>query len=205
MKPRDVEQFFRALARAWPFPTDCILIGGAAAVAEGSTRPTDDVDFEVAFGGDVSVEDPEVFAGAVHRAERATGLGGQFTEDFGPWSPVALPPYRNRTRPWKRFGPIMVRLLDPAHYTVSKLRRGATHDFEDIVFVSRRRRVAWGAIARACGGAVRLSPRSTRLRAFVRRVEYLFRTHGRELWGARFDPESAIRLFRRESARRVRS
>lgn len=203
MKPRDVERFFRALARAWPFPADCILIGGAAAVVEGSLRPTDDVDFEVAFGGDISSEDSELFAGAVHDAERASGFGGQFTEDIGPWSTVALPPYRNRTRPWKRFGPIAVRLLDPASYTVTKLCRGAAHDFEDVVFVSGRRRVAWGTVARACGIAVRSSPRSTRLRAFVRRVEYLFRTHGRKLWGRRFDPEAAIRLFRRESARRT--
>jgi len=196
MTSRDIERFFAALARAWPHPTECILVGGAAAVLDGSLRPTNDVDFEVRFGGTVSIEDPDAFAGAVRAAERSSGLAGQFTEDLAGWSPVALPPHRAGTRRWKSFGPITVRLLDPAIYVVTKLRRGAAHDFTDLLLVARKTRVGWRTLSLQCAAAVRRSPRSTRLRAFVKRVEYLFREHGRSLWGPRFDPDAAIDLFR---------
>lgn len=197
MTRRDIERFFTALARAWPHPTGCILVGGAAAVLEGGARPTDDVDFEVRFGGSVSVEDPDAFAGAVRAAERASGLAGQFTEDLAAWSPVALPPYRAGTRRWKSFGPIAVRLLDPSVYIVTKLRRGAPHDFTDLLLVARAHRVRWRTVSLQCAAAVRASPRSTRLRAFVKRVEYLFGNHGRSIWGPGFDADPAIALFRK--------
>ncbi len=204
MTRKDVERFFSALARSWPHRTDCILVGGAAAALEGSTRPTADVDFEVRFGGAVSVEDADAFAGAVRDAQNASGLTGQFTEDLGSWSPIALPPYRRHARRWKVFGPITVCLLDPVDYVLTKLRRGAAHDFSDLVVVARSHRISWRSLALRCAAAVRASPRSTRLRTFVKRVEYLFREHGKILWGAPFNPEPAIALFRRHCTARHR-
>jgi len=203
VKTRDIDRFFGALARAWPHPTDILLIGGAAAVLDGSTRPTFDVDFEVAFGEPGSSEDGELFAAALHQAEAASGVEGQFTEDIGAWSPITLPPWRRSARPWKRFGPIKVRLLDSAFYAVSKLRRGNTSDFDDLMLVARRHRLGWRSLAILCGQAVRHSPSSTELRGFVRRVEYLFQKHGRTIWGTRFDARPAVDLFRRRSAGRA--
>jgi len=226
VKRGDIERFFTALAKAWPHRTGCILIGGAAAVLEGSSRPTSDVDFEVGFGGAVSAEDPDAFAGAVREAESASGVSGQFSEDIAGWSPIALPPYRNTTRLWKSFGPISVRLLEPAIYVLSKLRRGTADDFSDLLIVARRNhgdhgdrrsprpprlhtaglagakrhRVPWRRLSALCASSVRSSPRSTRLRAFILRVEYLFNRHGRDIWGPAFDPGTAIALFRRRSS-----
>jgi len=197
MTARDIARFFTALARAWPHRTDILLIGGAAAVLDGSTRPTLDVDFEVAFGKPRSSEDAEVFAAALRQAEAASGVEGQFTEDIGAWSPIALPPWRRSARPWKRFGPIRVGLLDPGFYVVSKLRRGNADDFSDLMLIARRHRLNWRQLAGLCGKSVRLSPSSTALRGFVRRVEYLFREHGREIWGTGFNSVQAIILFRR--------
>jgi hypothetical protein len=202
MTRREIERFFGALARAWPHRTECILIGGAAAALDGGVRPTADVDFEVRFGGAIAVGDPDAFAGAVRAAERASGLAGQFSEDLSAWSPVAMPPYRTHTRRWKAFGPITVSLLDPPDYIVSKLRRGAAHDFTDLILVARAHRVGWRTLALRCGAAARASPRSTRLQTFVKRVEYLFREHGRALWGARFAPDPAIALFLASRTRR---
>ena len=200
MKRGDIERFFTALAKAWPHRTGCILIGGAAAVLEGSSRPTSDVDFEVGFGGAVSAEDPDAFAGAVREAESASGVSGQFSEDIAGWSPIALPPYRNTARPWKSFGPISVRLLEPAVYVLTKLRRGTADDFADLLVVARKHRVSWHRLSVLCASAAKSSPRSTRLRSFIRRVEYLFTRHGREIWGPAFDPLPAITLFRRRSS-----
>jgi hypothetical protein len=220
VKRKDIERFFAALAKAWPHRTECILIGGAAAVLEGSSRPTSDVDFEVRFGGAVSAEDPDAFAGAVREAESVSGISGQFSEDIAGWSPIALPPYRNTARLWKSFGPISVRLLEPAVYVLTKLRRGTADDFADLLVVARRNRgdlrspwlrttglagarrhrVPWRRLSTLCASSVRSSPRSTRLLTFTRRVEYLFNRHGRDIWGPAFDPLPAIKLFQRQSS-----
>jgi len=204
MKPRDIERFFSALAKAWPHSTDVVIIGGAAAVLDGSTRPTFDIDFEVAFGEPRSVEDPEMFASALHRAEVASGVEGQFTEDIGAWSPITLPPWRRSVRPWKQFGPIKVRVLDPAFYAVTKLRRGTESDFNDLILVARRHRLNWRRLAILCGLSARLSPSSTVLRGFVRRVEYLFVEHGKTIWGAKFDSGPAVKMFRTRCMKRIK-
>lgn len=204
MTRRDIERFFTALAKAWPYPAECIVIGGAAAVLDGSTRPTMDIDFEVTFGGVTAVEDPDLFAGAIKETASATGIAGQFTEDIAAWSVIALPPYKSSTRRWKSFGPITVRLLDPAIYAVTKLRRGRTDDFTDLLLVAGRHRTTWREIARACAASVRASPRSTQLKGFTKRVEYLFEQYGRTLWGPGFDPKLAVHQFRSRSLRRRR-
>jgi len=196
MTSRDIDRFFKALAREWAHSTDIILIGGAAAVIGGSRRPTFDVDFEVAFGGRRSSEDTEVFAAALHKAEDASGVQGQFTEDIGAWSAIALPPWRGSVRPWKRYGQISVNLLDPAFYVVSKLRRGDADDFADLVLIAKQSGVKWRQIAALCGRAASLSPASTALRGFTRRVEYFFKARAREVWGPGFQPMPAIVLFR---------
>lgn len=196
MTSRDIGRFFKALAREWPHPTDILLLGGAAAVIGGSKRPTYDVDFEVAFGGRQATEDAEVFASALRKAEDASGVQGQFTEDIGAWSSITLPPWRNSVVPWKQFGQIDVKLLDPGLYVVSKLRRGDADDFADLVLVARKNGVGWRRIALLCGKAVKLSPASTAIRGFIRRVEYLFNSRGREVWGAGFQAAPAIAMFR---------
>ena len=203
MKEKDIKRFFSALARSWPHRTDCILIGGAVALLEGGQRPTTDVDFEVKFGGTRSVNDPDAFASAIRDAESASGLLGQFTEDFSGWSPVTLPSYRGKKRRWKSFGPITVWFLDPPDYILTKLRRGAAHDFTDLILVARKKHVSWRSLAMRCAAAVRSSPKSTHLRSFIRRVEYLFRVHGRTIWGKRFDAKSAVDLFQGKSVRRT--
>jgi hypothetical protein len=203
MTRREIERFFTALSRRWTDPLDVILIGGSAAVLAGSLRPTKDVEFEARLGGTAQPEDADMIAAAVDRAIDASGVKAQFSVNIAGWSDVALPPYRDSARRWKRFGRLTVRLLEPSLYAVSKLRRGAAKDFTDLILVGRAARLSWTRVARTCGNAVRLSPPSTQLRPFVNRVEYLFKERGRELWGPRFDPEPALALFRRRSRRSV--
>ena len=197
MTQRDIERFFTALARRWNGSMQVILIGGSAAVLAGSRRLTRDVDFEARAGPVSLPEDDDLLSSAIHRAIADTDVPAQFTENIGAWSEIAMPPYRHSTRLWKRFGKIQVRLLTPALYAVSKLRRGIARDFSDLVFVSQATKLSWRDLARACGASVRLSPRSTRLPPFIKRIEYLFRERGRTIWGPGFDPDAAIALFYR--------
>jgi len=195
--PRDLERFFRTLARTWPHPLECLVIGGAAAVLDGSTRPTTDIDFEVKFDGPSAQEDMDAFAGALHAAEAASGIEGQFTQNISAWSPITLPPYRKSATRWKQFGPVVVKRLAPPLYVVTKLRRGNANDWKDLLLVAKRHHVSWKSLANLCAVAVRLSPYSTSVRTFRGRTEYLFRRYGSELWGTTFSPDIAIAQFRK--------
>ena len=201
MTRREIERFFTALSRTWKEPLEVILIGGAAAVLAGSVRPTYDVDFEARPGGPSGPEDGDLLASAVNRATTATGVEAQFSQDIDRWGEVVMPPYRETAQRWRSFGRITVRLLEPSVYAVSKLRRGAEKDFEDIILVGRATGLSWKGLARSAGWSVRKSPMSTLLNPFIRRVDYFFRVHGRELWGERFKADEAMALFRQLSVR----
>lgn len=202
MTSKDVVRFFTALSRRWTGSLDVILIGGAAAVLAGSRRMTRDVDFEVRLGLGSQPEDGDGVAEAIRRATLDSGVRAQFAVDIERWSDVALPGYRASARPWKRFGTVRVKLLAPAWYVASKLRRGARKDFDDAVLVGRATRLAWRPVARTLGDAVRASPPSTHLPPFKARCEYFFERYGRLLWGPRFDSAAALIVFRRRSVKR---
>ena len=197
MTRRDIERFFAALSKYWRTPLDALVIGGAAAVIAGGTRPTIDVDFEATLRDPRRPEDRDLLAGAMTRAEAASGVTAQFSEDISGWSEIAMPPYRGTASRWRQFGSITVRILEPSLYVLTKLRRGTADDLTDLLLVAKSSRLGWRRLAATCGEAVRLSPRSTVLGPFVKRVEHLFRVHGTALWGPRFNPDTAITAFRR--------
>lgn len=202
MTRREIERYFTALSRRWTEPLQVILIGGAAAVLAGSRRMTRDVDFEARLARRPAPEDGDVLAAAIRRATIDSGVRAQFAVNIGSWSDVAMPDYRTSARTWRTFGAIRVQLLSPAMYVVSKLRRGASKDFEDVVLVGRATRLSWRRAAMALGHAVHASPPSTQLPPFKERVEHLFRRYGRDLWGTRFDPNRALAIYRRRATSR---
>jgi hypothetical protein len=93
-----------------------------------------------------------------------------------------------------------VHLLEPICWAVYKLARYLDSDVDDLRAVLRRQRIPWHGLARLCGESLRGSPRSTQLRLFRQQVEHFFRTHGVRVWGTPFDPEHAIRIFRKAAA-----
>jgi hypothetical protein len=196
LAPADLDRFLRGLAQRLPCPARLVLTGGAEAMLLGGVRPTGDLDCAVLVAERFEALWPAV-EDAVATASRDAGIAIQYATDIDRWSAVSIPVARRRTIPLRRLGRLSVRLLEPTCWAVYKLTRYLDSDVDDLRAVLRRQRVSWRALARLCGESLRASPRSTQLRLFRQQVEHFFRSHGRHVWGARFDAEHAVATFRR--------
>lgn len=196
MTPRQIDRFFRVLAHELEAPALVIVTGAAAGSLFGHVRPSRDVDFAIrlARGGQSHWD---TLARAVDRTVQLTRIHAQYAEDIDRWGPISLLDYRRHTLPYRRFGNLQVRLLDPAYWSIGKISRYLDPDVHDLVDVLRRRRIPAGRLVRLWGRALRESPRSTACTRFRAQAEHFLRTFGRTIWGARFDPESAIGGFHR--------
>ena len=196
LAPADLDRFLRSLARRVPCPVRLVLTGGGEAMVLGGIRPTGDLDFALVVAERFQTHWPAVEA-AVAAARAEARIAVQYATDIDRWSSVSIPMARRRSRAFRRFGRLSVHLLEPTCWAVYKLTRYLDSDVEDLRAVLRRQRVAWRGLAHLCGESLRTSPRSTQLRLFRQQVEHFFRTYGGGVWGASFDPERAIGIFRR--------
>lgn len=196
LAPADLDRFLRAFASRLPCPVRLVLTGGAEAMLLGGVRPTGDLDFALVVAARLDAHWPAVEA-AVALARDEAGVAVQYATDIDRWSSVSIPAVRRRTRPFRRIGRLSVHLLDPTCWAVYKLTRYLDSDVEDLRAVLRRQRASWRGLARLCGESLRTSPRSTQLRLFRQQVEHFFRSYGRGVWGATFEPDRAIGTFHR--------
>ena len=196
MNPRTINRFFRLLAKECDRRATIILTGAAAGSLWGHVRPSRDIDFGVELVGR-HPQGWDAFQVAVERTIRQTGIDVNYAEDIDRWSSITLLDYRRHTLPYRRFGKLSVRLLDPAYWSIGKLGRYFDLDVHDLVAVLRRQRVPLLRLIRIWAKALRESPRSPALFQFRTHVEHFLRAHGRSIWGKRFDPDAAIRQFHR--------
>lgn len=200
MSPSQVRRFFRILARELNAPATIILTGAAAGSLLGHVRPSRDVDFAILLRR----QTPERWAAverAVARTRQLTGIDANYAADIDRWSSVTLLDYRRHTRPVERFGPLTLRVLDPAYWSIGKISRSLRSDIEDLVRVFQRQRVPAGRVLRLWARAIRHSPPSPALTTCRQHVEGFLREFGREIWGETFDAERAIRQFQTYLAR----
>src|SRR5438034_1055496 len=146
-------------------PARCTLTGGSEAMLLGGTRPTGDLDFELALPPGCArlwraVEE------AVAAAAAETAVTVQYSADIDRWSSITVPTAKRRTRLRRRVGRVAVHLLEPRCWAVYKLARYLDADVEDLRAVLRRQRVPSLGLARLCGESLRASPRSTQLFLF---------------------------------------
>lgn len=194
----EIHRFFEVLAREFARPARVLLTGAAAAALWGSVRPSRDVDFEIQLT-DRTPSSGREFQTAVQRTVEQTGIEANYAEEIDRWGMISLAGYRRRTLPYRRFGRLEVRLLEPAYWAIGKLDRYVQSDVEDLRFVLRKRRPPLGHVARVWGRALRQSPLSETGLLFRRHVEHFLRAHGREIWGRRFDPAAAIGTFHKHA------
>ena len=202
MSPRAIDRFFRTLAREFKAPATLIVTGAAAGSLWGHIRPSQDIDFGVQLVG----SDPagwERFQAAADRTVQQTGIQVNYAEDIDRWSSITLLDYRRHTEPYRRFGKLSVRLLDPVYWSIGKLGRYFDLDVDDVVTVLRRKHVPAASAISVWARALRASPRSTACTQFRNQAEHFLRTYGRTIWGRTFDPEAAIRRFHRAAGIRV--
>ena len=196
MTPRQIDQFFRALGRQLEVPARAILTGAAAGSLWGHVRPSLDVDFAIRPAGRGRGAWQHIEQ-AVERASRLTGIRAHYAEDIDRWSAVSFLDYRRHTTPYRRYGLLDVRLLDPAYWSIGKMTRYLDLDVRDLVHVLSRQRVPPCRLVALWARAIRHSPRSPALGQCRRQIEHFLRTFGHAIWGQTFDAERAIRLFHR--------
>jgi hypothetical protein len=196
MTTAQINRFFRVLASRLDEPAQVIVTGAAAASLWGAVRSSLDIDFAVTVVKGQRAHWPRVEE-AVAQATQRTGIAANYAEDIDRWGAVTLMDYRRHTTRYRRFGTLDVRLLEPAYWSIGKVTRYLEPDVHDMVAVFTRRRVPAARVIRVWARAIRASPRSAALSTVCRQAEHFLMTHGRAIWGDRFDPQAAVTQFRR--------
>lgn len=196
MTKRRIERFLAVLAQELDVPARAYLTGAAAAALWGRVRPSVDVDLGVELlsrrqGSWAVVQD------AVDRTSKLTGIPANVAEDIDRWGMITLLDYKRRSRQYRRFGKLEVRLLHPVNWSIGKLTRYLDPDIGDVVEVFRRQKITMLSAARTWGRALRASPASTSQYQFRQNVESFFKRQGRAIWGSSMNVEAAIQVFRR--------
>ena len=202
MDPSQIDRFFETLAEQLHEPVRVILTGAAAGSLLGHVRPSLDVDFAIV----ATRRGPQAWTrieAAVERTIRLTQTQANYAEDIDRWSSVTLLDYRRHTTPYRRFGTVEVRLLDPAYWSIGKIGRYLPPDCRDLEAVLKQQQVPAGRLIRLWAKALRASPRSPALAQFRDHAEDFLRTSGPAIWGARFDSSQPIKQFRAALASRA--
>lgn len=198
MKPKDIDRFFEDLSRRIDQPVQILLTGGAAAILQGVERATFDIDFEAALkrgrGTSRSTEDSwSLVQKAISDSARLTGIAPQYSENIDQWSSIAMPDKKSRL--YRRFGKVEVRILDPTLWAIGKLARYLSSDVQDLRVVLKARKVRPTTAVKLWGTALGISPMSSAQGTFRKQVESFLDHYTREIWGASADAVKLKRLF----------
>ena len=140
------------------------LTGCAAGNLLGGARPSLDIDFAVRC-------DKKYFADAQDAIERTSAVSGvavNFSEDIDRWSQITFLDYKRHAIPYKRFGRVIVMLLEPAYWSIGKIARYLDPDVDDLVRVFRKQRVPALKLAKLWGKALAKARVQARLLALKR-------------------------------------
>ena len=193
MKVRDIHLFFEDLSRRLDRPVQILLTGGAAAILQGTSRATFDIDFELRLKKSANRSAWADVQKAIDETSRATGITAQYAEDIDQWSSIALPAKQSRL--YRRFGKVEVRILDPGLWAIGKLARYLSSDVQDLRIVLKAARTRPRTMVRLWGTALGISPASSSQGTFRKQVENFIDQYAREIWGTPADPEALKRLF----------
>jgi hypothetical protein len=190
LKPTDIDLFFEDLSRRVTRPLQILLTGGAAAILQGTSRATFDIDFELrlAKGGDW-----DLVQRAIEETSTATGIAAQYSDDIDQWSSIALPDKKSRL--YRRFGKIEVRILAPALWAIGKLARYLSSDIHDLRIVLRAADTRPQSTVKVWGTALGISPLSSSQATFRKQVENFIEQNAKAIWGTDTDPEKLKRIF----------
>jgi hypothetical protein len=198
MNRKEINRYFEILSARFRRPAVVILTGASCGSLYGSVRPSMDIDFALKLKAKSGRKKETVwqeFADAVRQATALTGIQVQYAEDIDRWSQITFLDYARHTRPYRKFGALEVRLLDPAYWAIGKLTRYLDPDVRDMTEVLKKTKVSWKKLAPLLGRALRESPKSTACYAFRRQVEHFFSVFGKNIWGSSYSAKEAISAF----------
>lgn len=191
MQKRQIDLFFRELDKALNRRAFIILLGASAGSLMGHIRPSFDIDFEIRFGNpkpDRSLVQEKILAAA-----RKAGVAVNFSENVDHWSMVSYLDYRKTALPYKKFGKLEVKLIDPAYWTIGKMARYYPLDIRDVAAVIKRKKIQPGILAALWRKALLSSDLSLELGQFKDHACHFLKTYGRKLWGKNFKSEIFIK------------
>lgn len=194
MNKKNIDDFFSKLSQNSQNVKGGIkifLTGAAAGSLLGGARPSLDIDFALTC-------DKKDFIDAQNAIERTSAVSGipvNFSEDIDRWSQITFLDYKRHAMPYKRFGKVLVVILEPVYWSIGKIARYLDPDVDDLVRVFKKQRVPALKLAKLWGKALAKSPRSSASFGFKTHVEHFFRTYGRVIWGNEFSPDKHILVF----------
>ena len=195
MTKQQIDRFFRMVARELDQPAWVIVTGAAAASMWGAARASLDIDFAMDFSP-VGKGDWAQLERAVGQAMRITGIRANYAQDIDKWGQISLLDYRRHTVPYQSFRKLEVRVLDPAYWSIGKISRYLDPDVHDLVAVFKLRKVSLTRRIKLWGQAMKASPPSSARTNFGTQAEHFLRSHGRAIWGTKFNPETTAKRFR---------
>jgi len=199
VKRGEVARYFRILGKLFPHPAQVILTGAAAGALYGRIRSTRDINFALKLKARSTKTRNElwrIFSEAARETTLRTRIAVEYAEDIDRWSQITYLDYARYTRTFKKFGRLDVRLLEPPYWSIGKFARYLEPDIRDLVEVLKKTETSWKVLVPVLGRALKKSPKSTACFQFRRQVEDFLTGYGWRVWGRRYAPENALRLFR---------
>lgn len=196
MNPKEIERFFKGVAKDFGEEATVYLTAAAAGALMGGVRPSLDVDFGVQLKG---ARLWDRMAAAIEKNKLLTGLGSNYDEDIDRWGMITLMDYQKHAKLFKQYGKLKVKVLEPAYWSIGKMTRYLQPDIADMERVFQKQKVPADRLAEVWGKALKSSPRSASLLLFRKQVEDFFAHSGPRIWGKGFAAGKAIEKFRQSA------
>jgi hypothetical protein len=203
MNPKEIERFFKGIAKDFPEDATVYLTGAAAGALMGGVRPSLDVDFGVELKG-AGTKRWERLTAAIEKNKALTGLGSNYDEDIDRWGMITLMDYRKHAKLFKKYGKLKVKILEPAYWSIGKMTRYLQPDIADMETVFRKKKVPVVLLTGVWGKALKNSPRSASLLLFRKQVEDFLAHSGPKIWGKTFDVVAAIENFHQSAGLKLK-
>lgn len=188
MQNQDIDKFFILLSKKLSKPVRVILVGGAASLLLGGTRPTHDIDFAI----DGKNTHHEIEEG-IKEAEKKTGIVSEYSEDIERWSMLTLLDYKKHTRFYKKFGRVTIEILEPEYWSIGKMGRYLDSDVQDMIVVFKKQKTNLASLLKVWKTSMKKSPLSDELFHFKKHIEHFLKTYGLEVWGRQFDLQKSLK------------
>ncbi len=194
MNKKKIHEFFKRLDRHLDQKATVIVVGAGAASLMGHVRPSFDIDFEIRLSRSTPAQKRKL-AETILKTARETGVAVNFSENIGGWSMVSYLDYRKTALPYKEFGKLDVKLIEPCYWTIGKMTRFLELDIQDMVKIIRKKKIKPKRVISVWAQAFRSSDLSLELGQFKEHVLFFLKQYSKKLWGKEADPEKLSASF----------
>ncbi len=182
MNKKKIHEFFKRLNTNLDERATVIVVGASAGSLMGHVRPSFDIDFEFRLAKNTPAKKKSASA-AILKTAQETGVAVNFSENIGGWSMINYLNYRKTAVPYRLFGKLDVRLIEPAYWTIGKMTRFLELDIQDMVKIIRKKKIKHETLIGIWAQAFRSSDLSLELGQFKDHVLFFLKQYGKKIWG----------------------